>query len=45
MVEQFERNTSDFLQGEFVSDIPFEQEVGIGNIKDDDIHVSTVVEF
>ena len=23
MVEQFERNTADFLQGEFVSDNPF----------------------
>ena len=46
MVEQFERNTTDFLQGEFASDNPFGQEANIGNIDDDDdIHVPNVVEF
>ena len=35
-MEQFERNTVDFLQGE---------EASIGNIDDDDIHVPNVVEF
>ena len=45
MVEQFEKNTTGFLQEEFASDSPFEQEAGIGNIKDDDFHVPNVVEF
>ena len=45
MVEQFERNTIDFLQGEFALNNPFVHEVGIVNIDDDDIHVSNVVEF
>ena len=45
MVEQFERNIVDFLQGEFASDNPFRKEVGIGNIDDDGIHVPNVVEF
>ena len=45
MVEQLERNTTNFLQGELASDNPFEQEVGIGNIDDYDIHVPNVVEF
>ena len=45
MVEQFEINTTNFLQGKFASDSPFGQEAGIGNIDDDDIHVPNVVEF
>ena len=45
MVEQFEKNIVDFLQGEFTSDNPFGMEVGIGNIDDDGIHVPNVVEF
>ena len=45
MVEQFERNIVDFLQGEFASNISFGKEVGIGNIDDDGIHVPNVVEF
>ena len=44
MVEQFERNTTDFLQGEFASNSPFGQEADIGIIDDDDIHVPNVVE-
>ena len=45
MVEQFERNTTNFLQEEFASDSPFGLEAGIGNINDDDTHVPNVVEF
>ena len=45
MVEQFERNTTDFLQVDFASDSPFGQEACIGNIDDDDIHVPNTVEF
>ena len=45
MVEQFERNTVDFLQEEFASDNPFEQEASIGNINNDDIYVPKIVEF
>ena len=46
MVEQFERNTTDFPQEEFASNIPFKQKVGIGNIDDDDdTHVPTDAEF
>ena len=44
-MEQFERNTTDFLQGEFALNSPFVHEVGIVNIYDDDIHVSNAVEF
>ena len=36
MVEQFERNTIDFLQEEYASDSPFGKEAGISNIDDDD---------
>ena len=45
MVEQFERNTIIFLQGEFALDNLFGQEAGIGSINDDDIHVPNPVEF
>ena len=45
MVEQFKRNTIDFLQGNFASNNPFGQEADIGNINDDDIHVPNAVEF
>ena len=45
MVEQFEKNTTDFLQEEFASDNPLWQEAGICNINNDDIHVSNVVEL
>ena len=45
MVEQFERNTTDFLQEEFESNNPFGQEEGIGNVDDDVTHVPTIVEF
>ena len=45
MVEQFERNTTYFLSGEFSLDNQFEQEADISNIDDDDIHIPNVVEF
>ena len=45
MVEQFEKNTTDFLQEEFALNNPFRQEVGIGNINDDNIHVPNDAEF
>ena len=45
MVEQFERNTVDFLQGEYASDNRFRQEVGIANVDNDDTLVSTAIEF
>ena len=45
MVEQFEKNTVDFLQEEFASDSPFGQEAGIGNINDDDTHIPNAIEF
>ena len=45
MVEQFERNITYFLQEEFALDNPFEQELGIGNIDNDDTHIPNVVEF
>ena len=45
MVEQFERNTTNFLQGEFESYSPFGQEASIGNINDDDICVPNTIEF
>ena len=45
MVEQFKRNITDFLQGEFASDNSFRQEAYIGNMYDDDIHVLNAVEF
>ena len=45
MVEQFDRNTTDFLQEEFASNNPFGQEADICNIDDDDTHVPNVVEF
>ena len=45
MVEQFEENTTYFLQEEFASNSPFGQETGIGNINDDDTHIPNVVEF
>ena len=32
MVEQFERNTIDFLYREYALDNQFKQEVGIGNV-------------
>ena len=32
MVEQLERNAVNFLQEEYASDSPIEQEVGIGNV-------------
>ena len=44
-MEQFERNTTYFLQGEFASDSPFRLEESIGNIDDNDTHVPNVVEF
>ena len=44
-VEQFKRNTTNFLQEEFASENLFEQEVGIGNINNDDIYVPNVVDF
>ena len=45
IVEEFERNTTYFLQGEFASDSPFRLEESIGNIDDNDTHVPNVVEF
>ena len=45
MVEQFEKNTADFLQEEFASDSPFGQEAGIGYINDHDTHIPNAVEF
>ena len=45
MVEQFERNTTYFLQEKYASDSPFGQEVSIGNVDDDDTHVPTATEF
>ena len=45
MVEQFERNTTNFLQEEYALDNPFEQEAGIGNVDDDDTHVPTTTRF
>ena len=45
MVEQFERNTADFLQEKYASDSPFGQEASIGNVDDDDTHVPTAIEF
>ena len=45
MVEQFERNTTDFLQEEFASNNPFGQEACIGNIDNDDTHIPNVIEF
>ena len=45
MVEQFERNTTNFLQEEYASDNLFRQEASIGNVDDDDTHVPTTVEF
>ena len=46
-MEQFERNTANFLQGEYALDSPFEQEADIGNVDDDDdcTHVPTTIEF
>ena len=45
MVEYIERNTTDFLQGEYALDNPFGQELGIDNVDDDDTRVPNVVEF
>ena len=45
MVEQFGRNTTYFLQEEYALDSPFEQEVSIGNVADDDTHVLSTTEF
>ena len=45
MVEEFEKNTVDFLQEAFASNRPFGIEAGIGNINDDDTHIPNVVEF
>ena len=45
MVEQFEKNTTYFLQEEFASDNSLWQEAGVCNINNDDIHVPNVVEF
>ena len=45
MVEQFEKNTADFLQKEFASNSPFGQESGINNINNDDIYFPNVVDF
>ena len=45
MVEQFERNTTNFLQEELASNSPFGQEADIGNINNDDIYVPNVIEF
>ena len=45
MVEQFEKNTTDFLQEEFAPDSPFKQEASIDNINDHDTHIPNVVEF
>ena len=47
IVEQFERNTIDFLQEEYASDSPCGQEAYIGNIDDDDddAHVPTAAKF
>ena len=44
MVKQLERNATNFLQEEYASDNPIEQEVSIGNL-DVDTHVSNVVEI
>ena len=44
-VEQFKRNTTNFIQEEFASENLFEHEVGIGNINNDDIYVPNVVDF
>ena len=45
IVIQFKINTTDFLQGGLASNNPFKQEVGIGNIDDDDTHVPNAIEF
>ena len=45
MVEQFERNTTYFLQEEYASNSPFRQEACIGNVDDEDTHVPIVVKF
>ena len=45
-MEQFERNITNFLQGEYALDSPFGQEAGIGNVDDDDYtHVPTAIEL
>ena len=44
-MEYIERNTTDFLQGEYALDSPFGQELGIDNVDDDDTRVPNVVEF
>ena len=44
MVEQLEKNAANFLQEEYASNSPIEQEEGIGNV-DVDTHVLNVVEF
>ena len=44
MVEQLERNVTNFLQEEYALDSPIKQEVGIGNV-DEDTHVPNTVEF
>ena len=44
-MEQFEKNTSDFLQEAFASNNSFGQEADIGNINDDDTYIPNVCEF
>ena len=44
-MEQFEKNTTYFLQEEFASDSPFRQKAGIGNKDNDDTPIPNVVEF
>ena len=44
-MEQFERNTIDFLLRKYASYSLFGKKVGIGNVDDDDTHVLNVVEF
>ena len=44
MVEQFERNTTDFLQEKYASDSPYGHKADIDNI-DDDTHIPIATEF